>query len=234
MLRTLIESRAGRPRRTGGTLVSITLHTALIATAVAVTARATPAPPPPPIAEPVVYTAPVPRAPAPHAPAGPARPPLVTVPRIPMPVIAPVVVPTHLPPIDPRGLVADAAWFDANPGPVLAPSGDGRATPAGPADSVYDARQVDRAVMPDAGNPAPRYPDRLRAAHVEGWVTVRFVVDTTGRVERGSLEIRSATHPLFADAVRDALRDARYRPAEAGGRRVRQLVEQRFAFTLRR
>ncbi|HUX34948.1 MAG TPA: energy transducer TonB [Gemmatimonadaceae bacterium] len=234
MLRTLIESRAGRTRRPGGTLVSITLHTALIATAVAVTARATPAPPPAPIVEPVIYTAPVPRQPAPAAPAAPARPSSLTVPRIPVPVIAPVAVPTHLPPIDPRALVGDSAWFDLKPGPVAAPTGDGRATAAGAADGVYDARQVDRAVMPVDGNPAPRYPERLRSAHVEGWVTVRFIVDTTGRAEPGSVEVLSATHPLFADAVRDALREARYRPAEAGGRRVRQLVEQRFGFTLRR
>jgi len=231
MLRTLIESRAGRTRRTGGTLVSITLHTALIATAVAVTARATPAPPPAPIVEPVIYTAPVPRAPTPAAPAQPSS---VTVPRIPMPVIAPVAVPTHLPPINPRALVADSAWFDVKPGPVVAPTGDGPPTTPGPADGVYDVRHVDRAVMPDDGNPAPRYPERLRSAHLEGWVTVRFIVDTTGRAEPGSLEILAATHPLFADAVRDALREARYRPAEAGGRRVRQLVEQRFGFTLRR
>lgn len=234
MLRTLIESRVGRARRTGGTLVSIALHTALIAAAVAVTARATPAPPPAPIAEPVIYTAPVPREPAPAAPAAPAVPSPVTVPRLPLPLIAPVVVPTHLPPINPRAIVADSAWFDVKPGPVAAPGGAGHAAGPGPANGVYDARQVDRAVMPDDDNPAPRYPESLRSAHLEGWVTVQFIVDVAGRAEPGSIQILSATHPLFADAVREALREARYRPAEAGGRRVRQLVEQRFEFALRR
>ena len=34
------------------------------------------------------------------------------------------------------------------------------------------------------------------------------------------------------DAVRTALANTRYRPAEAGGRSVRQLVEQNFTFRL--
>jgi hypothetical protein len=37
---------------------------------------------------------------------------------------------------------------------------------------------------------------------------------------------------LFTDAVRSALLDARFRPAEVGGRAVRQLVAQSFAFRL--
>jgi hypothetical protein len=39
-------------------------------------------------------------------------------------------------------------------------------------------------------------------------------------------------HPLFVRAVEDALALSRYLPAEAGGRRVRQLVEQTFAFRI--
>ena len=37
---------------------------------------------------------------------------------------------------------------------------------------------------------------------------------------------------LFLRAVEDALSSSRYLPAEAGGRRVRQLVEQTFAFRI--
>ena len=42
-----------------------------------------------------------------------------------------------------------------------------------------------------------------------------------------------SAHPLFERAVRDALGAMRFVPAQAGGRRVRQLVEQSFLFTLR-
>jgi protein TonB len=39
---------------------------------------------------------------------------------------------------------------------------------------------------------------------------------------------------LFEDAVRVALRRMRFIPAEVGGRRVRQLVQMPFVFTLAR
>jgi TonB family protein len=98
----------------------------------------------------------------------------------------------------------------------------------------YEPYQVERTVRPGAGNPSPTYPSTLRSAGVEGDVLVRFVVDTLGRVEPGSVEIREFTHALFADAVREWLRRTHYDPASIGGRPVRQLVEQRVGFTLRR
>jgi TonB family protein len=67
---------------------------------------------------------------------------------------------------------------------------------------------------------------------IQGEVIVSYIVDARGRVEPGSIKVISATHKLFADAVRVALLNARYRPAEAGGQAVRQLVEQPFIFKL--
>lgn len=59
---------------------------------------------------------------------------------------------------------------------------------------------------------------------------MRFVVGTNGRVESGSFEVISSPNQGFTDAVRTALLGTRFRPAEAGGRSVRQLVEQSFSF----
>ena len=53
-----------------------------------------------------------------------------------------------------------------------------------------------------------------------------------GQVEPGSIEVISTPHKLFADAVRTSLLNSRYRPVEAGGHAVRQLVEQSFIFRL--
>jgi protein TonB len=89
-------------------------------------------------------------------------------------------------------------------------------------------------VAPRPGNPAPAYPASLRSAQVEGSVLARFIVDTTGRVEAASINFPEATHALFADAVRQSLLRSRYLPAVLGEHAVRQLVEQRFAFTLTR
>jgi TonB family protein len=83
-----------------------------------------------------------------------------------------------------------------------------------------------------SGNGQPEYPAMLRQVAAEGDVHVRFVVDTAGRVEPTSIEILRASHPLFGAAVQRWLSRNRYVPAEVSGSRVRQLVEQRIAFTL--
>jgi TonB family protein len=102
---------------------------------------------------------------------------------------------------------------------------------SGSSGRAYSESQVDRAVV--ATRPAsPRYPDALRSVNVTGEVHVQYIVDAKGRVEPGSIKVLSATHKLFAEAVRVALLSARYRPAEAGGQAVRQLVEQPFVFKL--
>lgn len=98
---------------------------------------------------------------------------------------------------------------------------------------AYDEDQVERAVQVTRG-PQPRYPDALKSVGVEGAVVMRFIVSAEGRVEPGSIEAISTPHKLFADAVRAALLNTRYRPAEAGGHAVRQLVEQSFSFKLER
>ncbi len=53
----------------------------------------------------------------------------------------------------------------------------------------------------------------------------QFVVDTSGRVDMSTFRTVRATDELFVRSVRRALSEWRFRPAEAGGRRVRQLVE---------
>jgi periplasmic protein TonB len=101
-------------------------------------------------------------------------------------------------------------------------SGSGRA---------YDENQVERAVQVTR-KAEPRYPDALKSVGVEGVVQMHFIVGADGRVEPGSIQVISTPHKLFADAVRVSLLNTRYRPAEAGGHPVRQLVEQSFTFRL--
>jgi protein TonB len=93
---------------------------------------------------------------------------------------------------------------------------------------------VEKAVVAIPGTATPRYPSMLQAAGIEGDVRTQFVVDTLGHVERGSVQILEASHDQFSAAVRDALTRARFTPAEAGGHKVRQLVEQTFTFRIKR
>jgi TonB family protein len=103
---------------------------------------------------------------------------------------------------------------------------------AGFQDSVYYGFQVDNPAAMDATSAAPLYPDSLRLVGVEGEVIAQFVVDTNGRVEPTSLLLLTSTHRLFSDAVRTALPGMRFRPAELGGQRIRQLVQVPFLFRL--
>lgn len=91
---------------------------------------------------------------------------------------------------------------------------------------LFTADQVDIAAQADSSfTIRPAYPDSLFRERVTGQVLVEFVVDTSGLVIRESISAVSTTHALFTDAVRRALRDARFQPATLAGRRVRQLVQ---------
>jgi TonB family protein len=97
--------------------------------------------------------------------------------------------------------------------------------------AVYNADQVDqRAHLDTSQRLLLSFPPPLYAARVGGLVIAEFVVDTAGRMEKGTLGIVSSTAPLFTEAVRVALETANYVPAVKGGRHVRQLIQQPFRF----
>jgi protein TonB len=206
--------------------------------------KKTPAPRSPRPAPPRATPPPQPRTPAPRP-----TEPQVRVPAAPM--IAPVSVPTSIPKVDLNAIptVNDVPIPGPDPSKVVAAAtGRGRASASsdgdvdgeggrrgglgsGDANRAFNENQVDRAVQ--ATRPAkPRYPDALKSVNVEGEVMVQYIVDARGRVEPGSIKVLSSAHALFAQAVRTALLEARYRPAEVNGRPVRQLVQQPFRFKL--
>jgi outer membrane biosynthesis protein TonB len=51
---------------------------------------------------------------------------------------------------------------------------------------------------------------------------------------QGSVRVVQSDNDLFADAVRVALGRLRFTPAEVGGKKVSQLVQMPFVFTLNR
>jgi protein TonB len=96
--------------------------------------------------------------------------------------------------------------------------------------NAYQIVEVDSAAERDPASAAPVYPAALESRGVEGYVIVRFVVDSTGRVDMASVMTVEATAPEFDRAVRDAIPGMRFRPAKVGQRAVRQLAEQLFRF----
>lgn len=100
--------------------------------------------------------------------------------------------------------------------------------------TVYFDFQVEKPVAPIPGTGSPRYPDILRSASVEGQVIVQFVVDTTGRIDGTTFKVIESTHDLFTASVRNAIPSMRFTPAEIGGVKVKQLVQQPFVYDLSR
>ena len=233
MLRTLLESGASPTRRAGGTLVSVAVHTGAIALAIVTTARATAVKPTnDPPRPPVVYQV-LPK----HVQRTTDHPTgmrkcdaCVVVPPLTRWIAPRVTIATGLP-IDATSMRTDVLPIEFGGARALA-GGEGDGGGFGSPGGVYTLRLVDKAAAPRPGNPAPVYPAALRAAQIEGTVLARFVVDSVGHAESASIEFPEATHPQFAEAVRQSIIRSRYLPAMLQGRAVRQLVEQRFAFTL--
>ena len=96
---------------------------------------------------------------------------------------------------------------------------------------IYTEDQVETPVGASGTLAAPRYPEVLRCAGLEGRVSAVFVVDGSGKVKPGTIEL-SGTHGLFEQAVRAVLPGYRYTPALLRSRPVSQRVYQGFNFTL--
>ena len=98
---------------------------------------------------------------------------------------------------------------------------------------IYTPEQVDVQARADSGSrPQPLYPETLLFTGVPGHVLAEFVIDTLGRVELDTFGVISSTNPNFTAAVQRALPDWAYAPALLNGKRVRQLVQQPFAFVV--
>jgi TonB family protein len=101
-------------------------------------------------------------------------------------------------------------------------------------DSVLTEIQVDSTVKRFEWSSAPDYPIAMLQQNIEGSAFVIYVVDTTGVADTASFKVVDATHAAFGEAVREAMPKMRFRPAILGGVKVRQLVQQRFAFKIQR
>ena len=147
---------------------------------------------------------------------------------------APVKVPDVLPDIDLSKKVTDEADFSGKG--VAGGSSKGVVGGTAPvnSDQPFFEFQVEKQVQQIPGSGNLRYPDMLRSANVEGEVLAQFVVDTSGKYESGTFKVLKSSHDLFTAAVKNALPTMRFYPAEVGGRKVKQLVQQPFTFSLQK
>jgi hypothetical protein len=99
---------------------------------------------------------------------------------------------------------------------------------------AFSLLDVDTAAVRDPDSAAPSYPTELAQRGVEGFASMRFVVDSTGLIDLATVVTLDASNELFVRAVRDAMPGMHFRPARMGTVAVRQLAEQEFRFELHR
>ena len=90
-------------------------------------------------------------------------------------------------------------------------------------DAVLTELMVDERPVFLSGPPL-EYPDLLRLAGIQGRVTVRAIIDTTGRAEPASVQVVQSPHRGFDQADRNAVLQARIRGGRFRGRPVRVLI----------
>jgi periplasmic protein TonB len=235
MFNNLIESKPKKQKTTGGLILSGVIHALLITAAVFGTLQASQQlekpkaekvefvdmkkkeEPPPPKEEPK----PIPK----DVVAAPPPPKGFQV------LTAPIKVPDVLPDIDLSKKVTDEADFTGKGVAGGTSKGVAGGVPVN-TDQPYFEFQVEKQVQTAAGSPQPRYPEMLKSANIEGEVLAQFVVDTTGRAEMGTFKVLKSSHDGFTQAVRNVLPNMKFYPAEIGGRKVKQMVQQPFTFAL--
>ena len=236
MFDNLIESKAKKQQRAGGTVVSAIFHAIVITAAVMGTLHAKEELEKPK-AEKVEFVQVKKDEPPPPKEEVKPPPPEVVM-KAPPPkgfqvLTAPIKIPDVLPDIDLSKKVTNEEDFTGKGVAGGIAKGVVGGTPAPVNDNqTYFEFQVEKQVSPFPGNPAPRYPDMLRSANVEGEVLAQFVVDTTGRADMSQFKVLKSTHDLFTNAVRASLPNMKFYPAEVGGKKVKQLVQMPFQFSL--
>lgn len=224
MFSELMESQPRRTRNVPQTLVSIAVHTAVIAVSIQLT-RAVAHDVAPHIPEREMLLTPAPAPPPPHAAAASAASAVVAAPPAPALPAAPISVPTAIPPIA-AGPAIDPRRLGFDRGLATRP-GDTSAAPGG---IITGAMADDPAEYLDG--PPPLYPPALRQVGVAGSVTLRYVVGADGRVEPASIAVIDSSNAAFNAAAIQAILAARFRPARLHGHAARQLVQQVIRFTL--
>ena len=126
------------------------------------------------------------------------------------------------------------------PGPVPAPVPEPEAQeapPGAPAEGsapvlkdAYDARELEVPLAP-LTRPPPVYPPRARRRSIEGWVTVKFLVDKTGRVASVSI-LESHPGRIFDDTVLRCVKGWRFRPGMVEGMPVNTWARTTIHFRL--
>lgn len=95
---------------------------------------------------------------------------------------------------------------------------------------TYFEFQVMKSVRALPNQPTPRYPESMRKSGIQGEVLAQFVVDTLGHADMSTFKVLRSNAAEFTNAVRVALPQMSFEPAELQNRKVRQVVQMPFHF----
>lgn len=143
-------------------------------------------------------------------------------------LLAPVNIPTSIPPID-----LNQTFDPRNFTGVGVELGVAKGVDTGPVDltQVFIEAVVDE--PPERISfPPPEYPRMLLEARIEGQVVLEAVIDTTGHAEPPSIKVISSTNRAFEAPAKDALRKALFRAGRVRGQPVRVLVHLPLRFVI--
>lgn len=238
MLDMLVASHPDKPRSLGHAILSIGLHTALIAGAVVATRQIAGQVAPRPLETTLMFALKPPPPPPEPPPEPPKQEVLVAVnppPKGFQTVIPPAEIPKVIPPVDltqrmlnPRDYTGKGVEGGIAAGVV---GGTGKVDADTPVNTVYQAGELDEPAQV-ISQPPPRYPPVLEQAGVSGMVAVQFVIGSHGKVEPNSLEVLAATDSAFVAPARETILESLFRPARFHGQKVRQLARQTIRFAI--
>jgi TonB family protein len=132
-------------------------------------------------------------------------------------VVAPDVIPQNLPPVnlqekfDPKDYSGSGVEGGVANG--LVPTGN----------EVFLENIVEEKPSVLSG-PIPVYPELLKQAQIQGRAIVQAVIDTLGRAEPNSVKILQSPNPGFDQSAKNYVLKALFRPARVHGRAVRVLI----------
>ncbi len=113
--------------------------------------------------------------------------------------------------------------------------------PGSQGDTTWADGDVDQLAEPKRNNPRPKFPSAFREApsaeyetyqkeKVSGEVYLRYVVDTMGCVDMGTVTVLSTTDSSFTEEVLKVLPRHRFEPARKNGQKVRAWLGWRYLF----
>src|SRR5436853_7636472 len=92
------------------------------------------------------------------------------------------------------------------------------------AGDVYSEADVEERPHLMSGPPLA-YPAPMLLSRISGRVVIEAVIDTTGRVEDGTVRVRGSSDARLNDAAKDYVRGAGFTPGRRAGSAMRVRVE---------